>query len=96
MPARLQHAQTFGPQVHVVGDAGRVPSLPHEPEFVGRVGDDGVDRAVGQRRDDLAAVAVAQLHGHAAPSTLSSLTALAKRWPIHSVTVATMPFPQMR
>ena len=42
--ARLEHAQNLTPHAHVIGDARRVPSLAHEAQLIGRVGDAGVDR----------------------------------------------------
>lgn len=38
--AGFQHAQNCAPHVHVVSDPSVVPRLAHEPQLVGRVGDD--------------------------------------------------------
>jgi hypothetical protein len=58
--ARFQHPQTPGPHVDVVGDPGVIPRPTHEPQFVRRVRDDGVNRVVGQFAEHVKAVAVPQ------------------------------------
>lgn len=46
--------------VYLVSDTGLVPRRAHEPEFVGRISHDRIDRRIGQRRQHGAAVAAEQ------------------------------------
>jgi hypothetical protein len=54
--ARLENTQALSGERHARGQA--VPLAAHEPEAVGRVGDDGVHRVVGQAGEDVEAVTV--------------------------------------
>jgi hypothetical protein len=58
MSTRLEHTQALSPDGEVVGDAGGIPTLSHEAEFIRWVTDNAVNAVVCEVAELLTVVAV--------------------------------------
>ena len=64
MSAWFQNPQALSPELNIVGDARCVPLFSHEAEFIGRVGDDGINAVFLKIRQFVEAISVDNLSVH--------------------------------